>query len=42
MGACTMFHEGFSVEEGCGLSLLQTHISYYDLGVIILVLCFCN
>jgi len=37
-----MFHEGFSVEEGCGLSLLQTHISYYDLGVIILVLCFCN
>lgn len=41
-GACIMFLEGFSVEEGCGLSLLQAHISYYDLGVVILVLCFCN
>jgi hypothetical protein len=35
MGAFIMFHEGFSVEEGCGLSLLQAHISYYDLSVII-------
>jgi hypothetical protein len=42
MGACIMFREGFSGEEGCGLSSLQAHISFYDLGVIILVLCFCN
>jgi len=37
-----MFHKGFSVEEGCGLSLLQAHTSYHDLGVIILVICSCN
>jgi nitrate reductase gamma subunit len=42
MRASIMFHEGFSVEEGCGLSLLQAHISYCDFGVIIVVICFCN
>jgi len=35
MGACIVFHEGFSVEEGCVLTLLQKHISYYEFYVLL-------
>jgi hypothetical protein len=37
-----MFHEGLSVEEDCGLSVLQELIAGYDCGAIVIVICFYN